>query len=49
MMETFLRLEEVLKHVGIGKTALYGHIKNNKFPRPVKIGKASRWPQTELA
>ena len=45
-----LRLPEVLAMIGIGKTALYEHIKNGTFPAPIKIGggRASGWIDTEI-
>jgi prophage regulatory protein len=33
----------------MGRTALYGLIKEGKFPRPVKVGAASAWIDTEIS
>lgn len=45
---TLLRLPEVASRVGLGKTKIYEMIGAGEFPEPVKIGKASRWPSTEI-
>ncbi len=33
-----LRLPEVIKKVGLGKTSIYGRVKSGDFPSPVKLG-----------
>jgi len=45
-----LRLEDVCKNVGLSKTKIYRSIKNDvlPFPKPIKIGKASRWLEGEI-
>lgn len=43
-----LRLTEVVSRVGLGKTTIYKMIGSGEFPEPVKIGKASRWPSSEI-
>ena len=43
-----IRLPAVLKRVGMGRTAVYGLIKEGKFPRPVKVGTASAWIDVEI-
>jgi len=44
-----LSLDLVIETTGLGKTTLYGLMKSNKFPRPLKIGKASRWLTTDVS
>jgi prophage regulatory protein len=41
-------LEEVMTRCGMGRTAVYSHIKKGSFPAPVKIGTSSRWLSTEV-
>lgn len=50
MSEThrFLKIDDVLDRLQIGKTKLYDMIQKGEFPKPVKIGGASRWPDTAL-
>jgi prophage regulatory protein len=47
-MEKFLTINEVTKIVGFKKSTIYKFIKNNGFPRPVKIGKSSRWLLSDI-
>lgn len=39
----FIRLPEVSRRVGLGKTKIYGLIKEGDFPPATKIGGASLW------
>lgn len=48
MSETLLRLAEVMKRVGLRKTAIYAAIDRGEFPKPCKIGLSSRWPESEI-
>ena len=41
MSYQFLRLPEVLRRTGLSRTALYEQIKNNAFPKPIRIAKRS--------
>lgn len=43
-----LKLKEVLEITACGKTKLYAMIKDDVFPRPYKIGAASRWRLDEV-
>ena len=43
-----IRLPEVANRVGIGKTKIYDLIKQNAFPKPVKVGKASLWSSEKV-
>ena len=38
----------VLSITGIGSTSLYKLISIGEFPRPVRVGRSSRWVQTEV-
>lgn len=47
--ERLIKLEEVCRRVGLGKTMIYAMIKDGKFPRPYKISPfASRWSEREV-
>jgi prophage regulatory protein len=52
-VEMFLRLEEVKRATGLGRSTLYLLISENRFPKPVKIngegGKAVAWLSSEIA
>lgn len=43
-----LRMPQVLDRVGLKKTVVYDRIKSGTFPKPVKLGSASRWPENEI-
>jgi len=44
-----LRLPEVLRMTGLGKTTLYGLIKTGSFPAPVPLGgRAVAWASQEV-
>lgn len=44
----FLKIKEVVEKTGCGKTKIYAMIKDDVFPRPYKIGAASRWRLDEV-
>ena len=43
-----LKMKEVIEKTGCGKTKIYAMIKEEEFPRPYKIGSASRWRLDEV-
>ena len=44
-----LRLPEVKRFVGLGRSAIYDKIKRGEFPRPVSLGaRAVAWPSDEI-
>lgn len=43
-----LRMLEVLKRVGLGKTTVYRLISENEFPAPVRIGAAALWSSEKI-
>ena len=48
--DRFVRLEEVKRRAGLGKTMIYALIKAGSFPPPYKLSpSASRWSEQELA
>lgn len=47
--ERLLKLDEVKRRVGLGKTMIYQLIQEGKFPAPYKISPfASRWSDLEI-
>lgn len=46
---TFMRLPEVKAFSGLGKTSIYGQIRNRSFPAPVRLGpRAVAWIRSEV-
>ncbi len=44
-----LRLDEVIKRVGLGKSAIYSRIRAKAFPGPVQLGGGSvAWVEAEV-
>ena len=48
--DSFLRLSEVRRRVGFSNTKIYQLIKNDKFPKQVKVfgGRDSRWLESDI-
>ena len=47
--ERFLKIEEVKRRVGLGKSMIYRLIQEGKFPAPYKLSpSASRWSDREI-
>lgn len=45
-----LRLPEVCRRTGYGRSEIYRRIASGGFPSPVKLGeRASAWPEHEIA
>lgn len=45
----FLRLPEVKRQVGLGRSAIYDAISKSNFPAPIKVGKrAVAWLSTDI-
>lgn len=42
-LDRFLKLEEVLTMVGMGKSWVYLEIKEKRFPDSIPVGSARRW------
>ncbi|MEL7737516.1 AlpA family phage regulatory protein [Citromicrobium bathyomarinum] len=43
MSEAMLTIEAVMERTGFGRTKIYDMIGKGDFPKPAKIGAASRW------
>lgn len=49
MAVALLRLPEVMRLTGRGRTAVYNGVRNGSFPAPVKLGdRAIAWPSDEI-
>ena len=44
----FLRIADVLERVPVSRPTIYRLIERREFPRPVKIGSTSLWPEHEV-
>jgi prophage regulatory protein len=45
----FLRLPEVKRETGMGKSTIWAKVKEGKFPAPVRFGgKCTRWVASEI-
>lgn len=47
-MNRLLKLRDVEEAVGLCRASIYARIQSGEFPAPVKIGRSSRWPATEV-
>jgi prophage regulatory protein len=49
MPDRLIKLPEVMRRVGLGKTMIYRLIKEGSFPAPYKLSPfAARWSETEI-
>ena len=48
MEEKLLTLKEVMDIVSFKQSAIYKFMKTKGFPKPVKIGKSSRWKLSDV-
>jgi prophage regulatory protein len=48
MIDILIKLPEVCRQAGFGKSAIYEMISNGTFPKPIKLGYGSRWSQQEV-
>lgn len=46
--DRLLRLPDLKPITGMGRTLTYGEIKRGRFPKPVKLGRLSAWPESEV-
>ena len=47
-METLVPLRQLESIVGFRKSKIYQLIESGQFPRPIKIGRSSRWLSSEV-
>nr|WP_111301067.1 AlpA family phage regulatory protein [Paracoccus saliphilus] len=48
-IDRLLNLHEVTHLTALSRATVYRAIANGDFPRPVKIGRVSRWPASEVS
>lgn len=48
MPDRLIPIREVQEQCGLSKSAIYDAIKTRAFPPPAKVGKSSRWLQSEI-
>jgi prophage regulatory protein len=51
MPQDLLRLPEVMRRSGLGRTSIYERIKRKEFPEPIPLGSNSRivaWPSSDI-
>lgn len=48
-MEKLIPIGAVEEHTGLKKSSIYKRIKDGTFPKPVKLGHASRWMASQVA
>lgn len=48
MIDILIKLPEVCRQAGLGKSAIYEMIAAAQFPPPIKLGRFSRWSQKEV-
>jgi len=46
--ERLLRLRQVMDRLGIAKSTVYKFVKLGIIPRPIKLGAASVWVESEI-
>jgi len=47
-IDILIKLPEVCRQAGLGKSAIYEMIAAETFPAPIKLGRYSRWSQSEI-
>ena len=48
-MKKLLPLRQLESVVGFRKSKIYQLIESGEFPPPIKIGRSSRWPSSEIS
>lgn len=46
--ERLVRLPEVMRVTGLGKSQIYDRMKHKAFPRSMKIGASTLWVESEV-
>jgi prophage regulatory protein len=46
--DRLLRLPEVQSIVGLCRAMIYRAVASGRFPEPVKLGRVSAWPESEV-
>lgn len=48
MTEKLITIETVMERTHLGRTKIYAMIRKGEFPKPAKLGGASRWRESVL-
>lgn len=48
MEDRLLTLHDVRKFTGLGTATIYRYMHDGRFPKPVKLGRTTRWVESEL-
>ncbi|WP_159876865.1 helix-turn-helix transcriptional regulator [Aquitalea denitrificans] len=48
MGERLITVDEVVHFTGLSIPTIYRHIRTGDFPKPIKLGRGSRWVESEL-
>lgn len=48
-MEKLIPIGVVEEHTGLKKSSIYKRIQEGTFPKPIKLGHASRWQAGEIS
>ena len=49
MKRQLLRLPEITERLGVSRATVYKLIKDDRFPRPAKLGASSVWDAAEVS
>lgn len=44
----FIDISVILQQLGISRRKFYRMVASQEFPPPVKMGRSSRWPESDL-
>ena len=48
MIDRLLRMAEVEATIGKKKSWIYEELRLGRFPKPVKLGSSTRWPESRI-
>ena len=48
MTDRILRMPQVVEMVGLSRASIYNKIRDDEFPRQVKLGRLSGWLESEV-
>lgn len=46
--ERLLTIDEVMSQISFKRSFIYESMQDNKFPKPVRIGRSIRWKQSDI-
>lgn len=44
-----MRMPDVEDHIGLRNSKIYDMVKENQFPKPIKLGRVSVWLRSEVS